>query len=425
MCPDGPMSEVSLRAGGAGCGAIPTLLGHTVALTGDRRSDELAAHLRALGAEVLHGPMVRTRPVADDDRLLRRATRAVLADPPDYLLATTGIGIRGWINAAASWRARSELIGTLTRSRILARGPKVVGALSEAGLSAWHVAESGRTAALVDHLLATSVSGAHVAVQRPGDTMDATVSALEAAGARVTTIPVYEWRSPEDLDPARRVLRAIALGRTSAVTFTSRPAVRQFVALATEEGVDARVARALRRHVLSVCIGAATADALRELTGASPCCPDRAVLGALGPVVADELRTRGHHHLRVPDSGDVVVQGRLVDGRGRAVMTSDREGAVLNLLISGRIRTVSRAEISRSVWHGEVVSPSILDNTIVRLRRRIEGTGLAVLTIPGRGYLLNAEVTSCPAGVGPADVLGTAGRAMTADPAPALALPHI
>jgi DNA-binding response OmpR family regulator len=151
-----------------------------------------------------------------------------------------------------------------------------------------------------------------------------------------------------------------------------------------------------------VCIGPTTADALRELTGAVPSCPERAMLGALGPVVADELRSRGHHHLRVPDGGDVVVQGRVIDGGGISVMASDREGALLARLINTPRRTVSRTEILRSVWHTEVVEPSVLDATMARLRRRLQGTGLAVITIAGRGYLLNGEVRSCREGVVPA-----------------------
>jgi uroporphyrinogen-III synthase len=406
-----------LRLDDAWCGAIPALLGHSIALTGDRRSDELTAHLQALGAEVIHGPVVHTRPVADDDRALRAATQTVLRDPPDYLLATTGIGIRGWINAAASWRARTELLGTLTRTKILARGPKVVGSLSEAGLAAWHVAAAGRTANMVDHLLARAIDGCHVALQLPGEPMDETVAVLERVGARVTTIPVYEWTWPDDLDPARRLLRAIAGARVSAVTFTSRPAVRQLVALAAREGMEREVTSALRGGVRPVCIGPATADELRELIGASPCCPERSMLGALGPVVADEVRARGHRHLRVPDGGDVLVQGRLVDGHGATVMTSDREAAVLNLLIGRPTRTVSRTEILRTVWHSERADSSVLDTTMVRLRRRLQGSGLSILTVASRGYLLNGEVRACPAEVeqarrtGTADAIGASDRA--------------
>jgi uroporphyrinogen-III synthase len=381
---------------GAACAGIPMLLGHAIALTGHRRSDELAAHLQSLGAEVLIGSTVHTRPVAHDDSALRAATLAVLQDPPTYLLATTGIGVRGWINAAASWRTRTELLDALVSTHVLARGPKVVGALSEAGLAPWFVAASGRTADLVEHLLERPLAGVHVALQLPGEGMDDTVAALEAAGARVTQVPVYEWTWPDDLEPARRALRAVATARVSAVVFTSRPAVRHFVALAAEEGLTDAVGRALAGHVLPVCIGPSTADALRTLTGASPCRPERAMLGALGPVVADELRVRCHHHLRTTDGEDVVVQRRLVHGRGRTVLTSDREAALLDRLVAPTRRTVPRADLLRSVWGDEAPDSSVLDATMGRLRRRLQGTGLSIRTVAGRGYLLDGDLTRCP-----------------------------
>lgn len=381
---------------GATCGDVPALLGHTVALTGHRRSDELAAHLGRLGAEVLLGPTVHTRPVSPDDRALRAATKAIVGTPPDYLLATTGIGVRGWINAAAAWRSRDDLLDALAATKVLARGPKVVGALSEAGLAPSFVAESGRAAAMVEWLLTRPLEGRHVAVQLPGAAMDDAVAVLEAAGAQVTTVPVYEWTWPEDLEPARRLVRAVAAGRASAVTFTSRPAVRHFLALAGGLGLADEVGRALRRLVVPVCVGPSTAEALRAGTGASPRCPDRALLGALGPVVADELHARGgHHHVRAASGGEVVVQRRLVVGGGRRVLTSDREGMLLDRLIGPTPRTVPRAELLRSVWAGEAVEASVLDATMARLRRRLQGTGLAVRTIAGRGYLLDGEVVPC------------------------------
>lgn len=81
---------------------MPPLLGHTVGITGDRRAAELAVHLRGLGAEVLHGPVIRARPLSADDAGLRSATSAVVLEPPRYLLATTGTGVRGWFGSCHS-----------------------------------------------------------------------------------------------------------------------------------------------------------------------------------------------------------------------------------------------------------------------------------------------------------------------------------
>ena len=252
------------------------LLGHTVALTGHRRSDECSPPTSTASAPTSSTGRRCTRgrwPTTTS--LLRQATQTVLDDPPDYLLATTGIGIRGWINAAASWRARSELIAALTPTAHPRPRP-------EGG----RVPVGGRPVGVVRGRLRAhgghgrppppaTAHGPHVALQLPGDAMESTIATLEAAGARVTTIPVYEWTWPEDLEPARRMLRAIASARVSAVTFTSRPAVRHFSALAKQEGVHDEVAAALQHDVLSVCIGPTTSDALADLLGASSTCPER------------------------------------------------------------------------------------------------------------------------------------------------------
>ncbi|RQX25059.1 uroporphyrinogen-III synthase, partial [Micromonospora chalcea] len=75
------------------------LAGFTIGVTADRRRDELAALLQRRGARVVLAPALRIVPLADDTDL-REATRACLEHPPDVLMANTGIGMRGWLEAA-------------------------------------------------------------------------------------------------------------------------------------------------------------------------------------------------------------------------------------------------------------------------------------------------------------------------------------
>jgi uroporphyrinogen-III synthase len=377
------------------CSGIPALLGHVIGITGDRRVEELTAHLRALGANVLHGPMLHTKPISDDDSQLREATVAIITRPPAYLVATTGIGIRSWMNAAARWGVRDQLLESLSRTRILARGPKVAGAVIEAGLLVWSTDPVGRTMAMLDELPAAALSGAHIAVQLPGDAMVDVVRRLHLVGADVTPIVVYDWTWPDDLRPPRRLLRAVVERRVSAVTFTSRPAVRNFLALADGDGMLADVRDAFRESVLPVCVGAVTADALRTATGAEPAEPERPLLGMMVQTVADEVRQREHRHVRTPTGDHVVVQGRLVEGLGNAVTMSDREAALLSRLLATPKRTIARDALLQDVWRDEVVDPSVLETTMARVRRRLTKTGLTILTISGRGYLLNGEVVPC------------------------------
>ncbi len=77
------------------------LAGFTVGVTADRRADEQAELLRRRGAEVFHGPAIRTLSLSDGPELAR-ATQALIERPPDTLVALTGIGIRSWFEAADS-----------------------------------------------------------------------------------------------------------------------------------------------------------------------------------------------------------------------------------------------------------------------------------------------------------------------------------
>jgi len=143
------MLELTLRIAAVSCREILPLAGHLIGVTGDRRVEELAALLRSLGGTVLHGPTLHVRPISEDDGRLRTATAALIARPPDYLVATTGIGIRGWINAAATWGMANDLVAALGSTTVLARGPKVVGAIAVAGIPDPSTNPAGRTSALL------------------------------------------------------------------------------------------------------------------------------------------------------------------------------------------------------------------------------------------------------------------------------------
>nr|BFE76600.1 hypothetical protein GCM10020092_099010 [Actinoplanes digitatis] len=105
--------------------AAPTasLSGYTIGVTSDRRRDELAALLESRGARVVIAPALRIVPIADD-AVLRAATRACLETPPDIVLVNTGIGMRGWLEAAEGWGLAEPLRAVLSRAYLVARGPK-------------------------------------------------------------------------------------------------------------------------------------------------------------------------------------------------------------------------------------------------------------------------------------------------------------
>ena len=110
------------------------LAGFTVAVTAERRRNEMTALLERRGARVLSAPAITIVPLADDEAL-HAATAACIGLEPHLVVATTGFGFRGWLEAAEGWGLAESLRGVLRNARIIARGPKPCGAIRAAGLT--------------------------------------------------------------------------------------------------------------------------------------------------------------------------------------------------------------------------------------------------------------------------------------------------
>lgn len=207
------------------------LAGFTVGITASRRAEEFATLLtRRGGADVVHAPAIRIIPLADD-RELERVTQQIISDPPEVVVATTGIGFRGgWLEAADGWGEAENLGSALGSARLLARGPKAKGAIRAADLREEWSPASESSAEVLEHLLAEGVSGKRIAVQLHGATTEWEpipdfCQVLREAGAEVIAVPVYRWEPPEDPTLLDRMIDAIASAGIDAVSFTSAPAV--------------------------------------------------------------------------------------------------------------------------------------------------------------------------------------------------------
>jgi len=99
------------------------LTGFRVAVTSARRAEELSALLERRGATVTSAAAITMVPLPDDDEL-RAHTEALIDVPPDIVIATTGIGFRGWVAAADGWGLTHELLVALGKARV---GPDETG----------------------------------------------------------------------------------------------------------------------------------------------------------------------------------------------------------------------------------------------------------------------------------------------------------
>ncbi|WP_030167241.1 uroporphyrinogen-III synthase [Streptomyces sp. NRRL S-813] len=358
------------------------LAGFTVGVTAARRADELGALLQRRGATVLHAPALRIVPLADDGELLA-ATKEIIDQVPDVVVATTAIGFRGWVEAAEGWGLGEALLTQLRRTELLARGPKVKGAIRAAGLTEEWSPSSESMAEVLDRLLGQSVDGRRVAVQLHGEPLPGFVEALRAGGAEVVPVPVYRWLPPEDPGPLDRLLDAAVSRGLDALTFTSAPAAASLLARAEERGLLPELLTALGHDLLAACVGPVTAVPL-QAHGIDTVQPERFRLGPLVQLLCRELPARAHP---LPVAGHrLEIRGHavLVDGDLKPVPPAGM--ALLRALARRPGWVVARADLLRAL-PGAGRDEHAVETAMARLRTAL-GAPKLIQTVVKRGYRL-------------------------------------
>lgn len=403
----------------AGSVSAPTasdvLAGFTVAVTSDRRRDELATLLEAHGARVVLAPALRMVP-ATDDAPLREVTRRLLESPPDALVANTAIGVLGWIEAADGWGLGDALRERLAATHVVARWPRTGGELRTAGLlHAWspdtessnevleHLAtqlaagQSGsraRRRRASEPVLTASerrggrrrsgpLSGRRVAVQLHGEPQEELCAALAAAGAEVIEVPVYRWAPPVDPTPLQRLVDLITNHLVDAVTFTSAAAVGSVLRAAGPEAEA--MLDALRGPVLVGCIGPQAAEPLRH-ADVPVLAPTQARVSALVSSLVEELPRRTQT-LHVAGC-ELVLRGHAAVVDGVLKPLPPAQMAILRSLAAAPGRVLPRSELLASLPRG--ADEHAVEMAVARLRAAL-GRPAFIQTVVKRGYRLRID----------------------------------
>jgi uroporphyrinogen-III synthase len=355
------------------------LAGFTVAVTAGRR-DELAALLELHGARIVVAPALRVVPIGGDARL-RAATRSLVERPPDIVIANTGAGVRGWLEAAEGWGMGVALRASLSSAYLVAQGAKARAALRTAGLvEAWSPTSDGY-AEVLDHL--GNLTGRVVAVALQGEPQEEFRGALDAAGAHVVEVPVYRWAPPIDPTPLRRLVDLIVNRLVDAVTFTSAPAVGALLGIAGPDVDD--LLDALHEGVLAGCVGPVTAGPLRRY-GIPVLVPSPARPDALAQALVEALPRRTRT-LRVAGA-ELVLRGHAAVVDGVLKPLPPAQMAILKALASAPGKVLPRSQLLVSLPRG--ADEHAVEMAVARLRATLGGSTF-IQTVVKRGYRLRVD----------------------------------
>jgi len=246
----------------------PSFGGLRVLTLESRRAREISQLIENLGGRPIVAPALREVPVDSNTEAVQFADALIHGDY-DAVILLTGVGTRALAAAVEPVHPRADFLAALGRTKIIARGPKPLAVLREWGVPVWATAPEPNT---WHELLATldaraadlPLRGARVAVQEYGVPNPELLAGLEARGARVTRVPVYQWALPEDLGPLELAIAAIQRHEIDVVVLTSSVQLHHLLEVASRMGVG---------------------DLRPDLA--------RAVIASIGPTTSQEVRRQG------------------------------------------------------------------------------------------------------------------------------------
>lgn len=246
----------------------PTFNGLRVLTLESRRAREMASLVATYGGQPVVAPSMREVPLESNAEALTFADD--LANGGfDLVVLLTGVGTRALLNVVEHVRgSRVPFVEALRRVRIAARGPKPVAVLRELGLQPWVVAPEPNTWREVLDVLderrdELPLAGTRVAVQEYGAPNPDLLAGLEARGARVTRVPVYQWALPEDVGPLQSAVQALADGTIDVALFTTATQVLHLLKVAASMDREEPVRKGLKK-VIVASIGPTTSEELRQ-----------------------------------------------------------------------------------------------------------------------------------------------------------------
>ena len=248
--------------------ANPSFNGLRVLVLESRRARELGLIVSSYGGEPLVAPSMREVPLESNAEAVRFIDD-LIAGEFDVVVLLTGVGSRVLLDIVQRVQGtKKRLIDALRETVVVCRGPKPLAVMREVEVPVFLTAPEPNTwrellGALDQRKSDLALDGLNVAVQEYGASNRDLLTGLEARGARVTPVPVYQWALPEDIEPLRKAARAVAAGELDVVLFTTATQAVHLMKIADELQIADRVLAGLRRMVVAS-IGPTTSEELRS-----------------------------------------------------------------------------------------------------------------------------------------------------------------
>jgi uroporphyrinogen-III synthase len=232
-----------------------------------RRAKEMDQLISKNGGQPVIAPSTREVPEGPNEDELKFAAE-LQQDKFGAVIFLTGVGTRHLAQAIESVCSRKQLVAALSRTKVVARGPKPVAVLREFGVPVTVAVPEPNTSkelvkALDDNRDKVPLQGQHVAIQEYGIPSTELYADLQERGAKVFPVHVYRWEPPEDMGPLRDAISALSRGEIDVVMLTSSVQIHHLFRFAEEMQLRDALVRGLNRAVVAS-IGPTTSGTLKD-----------------------------------------------------------------------------------------------------------------------------------------------------------------
>ncbi|HVW39569.1 MAG TPA: uroporphyrinogen-III synthase, partial [Pirellulales bacterium] len=244
--------------------AVPDFHGLRVAAFESRRAEDMVRLIERFRGVPAVSPSMREAPLDDPREAIDFANR-LISGQVDVVILQTGVGTRQLVAQIERHVDKARFLTALTDATTIARGPKPVAALKEFSIRPTYVAPEPNTwrEVLQTIDLYVPVANLTVAVQEYGNPNVSLVAGLEARGARVLRIKVYNYDLPQDTAPLEANIRAIAAGEIDVALFTSAHQATNLLRMARQIGLLDELRQGFAKTVVAS-IGPTTTEMLQE-----------------------------------------------------------------------------------------------------------------------------------------------------------------
>jgi uroporphyrinogen-III synthase len=274
------------------------LNGYRILILETREEAQFSRLLAEQGADVLRCPMFTIHD-APDSKPIEAWIRRAIEQPCDDLVLMTGEGLRRLIKVARRMDADQDFIAALGRMRKFARGPKPGRALREIGLEPQVTTDKPTSEGIAETLARVDLGGHRLGLQLyPDKDHSVLIDAIAARGATVDPVLPYVYDAKAAETNIITAIDEMARGAIDAIALTSSGQVRRLIEVAQAHGCEAR---------------------LREGLARTP-------IASVGPVVSDELKSRGLR-IDISPANDAYFMKPLISAMAVALGKTAPRGA--------------------------------------------------------------------------------------------------